>query len=270
MPWLIQEQDAPKSSDALLFIHIPRTGGTSLTSDYKVPSQSRRYLCCCQKLLITYFFYRYRLLEKSNFPMKSYENAYVVFSWLTAIILGVIFSISHRERIRLGDLSLKPLDCVHIGVCYMPYIMAVSALLTHIGSTYIFTAPSLRFDVIRRFYLWFWHLTGAYSNEVLGGTNKNGFLMHLTTEEMLRYGYISHEQLERVSSFGIVRNPYARMVRSPARPRCEHRPPDSLAASSTPSPPPARSRSRCTCTIASRRPSPSRRTYAARTAPTAS
>ena len=33
MPWLIQEQDAPKSSDALLFVHIPRTGGTSLTSD---------------------------------------------------------------------------------------------------------------------------------------------------------------------------------------------------------------------------------------------
>lgn len=217
MPWLIQEQDVSHSSEALLFVHIPRTGGTSLTSDYKVPSQSRRYLCCCQKLLITYFFYRYRLLEKSNFPMKSYENLYVVCSWIVAIVLGILFSISHRVQ-GLRDHSLKPLDCVHIGACYMPYIMAGSAFITHCLSTYVFTAPSLRFDVIRRFYLWFWHLTGAYSNEVLGGTNKNGFLMHLTTEEMLRYGYITSEQLERVSSFGIVRNPYARMVRPGPRP----------------------------------------------------
>ena len=161
-----------------------------------------------------YFFYRYRLLEKSNFPFRSYENAYVCCSLTVAIILAIGFIIKIRLQDEEGHLLpwAHPLNCERVGLCLMPYLMMGSGSLTFFVSTFVATAPSLRSDLLRRFYLWFWHITGAYSTSVISGTNKNGFLMHLTAEEMQRHGYVTEEQFARVSSFAIVRNPYARMV----------------------------------------------------------
>jgi hypothetical protein len=211
---LIQERDAPSPEEALLFVHIPRSGGTSLNDDFKVPEQTRRGRNCLHRGLLMYFFYRYRLLEKSNFPFRSYENMYVCCSLTVAIILAIGFIIKIRLQDEDGHLLpwAHPLNCERVGLCLMPYLMMGSGSFTFIVSTFVATAPSLRVDLLRRFYLWFWHLTGAYSTSVISGTNKNGFLMHLTAEEMQRHGYVTEEQFARVSSFAIVRNPYARMV----------------------------------------------------------
>ena len=211
--WLIQECDAPTPEEALLFVHIPRSGGTSLNEDFKIPQQTRRGRHCFHSALLTYFFYRYRLLEKSNFPFRSWENLYVLCSLTVAITLALCFAISIRLQDESGHLLpwAHPLNCQRVGLCLMPYLMMGSGSVTFFISTFVATAPSLRSDLLRRFYLWFWHLTGAYSTSVISGTNKNGFLMHLTAEEMLRHGYVTEEQLLRVSSFAIVRNPYARM-----------------------------------------------------------
>ena len=211
---MIQERDAPSPEEALLFIHIPRSGGTSLNDDFKVPEQTKRGRHCLHRALLTYFFYRYRLLEKSNFPFRSWENLYVCCSLTVATIFAICFVIKIRMTDEEGHLLpwAHPLNCERIGLCLMPYVMMGSGTATFLLSTFVATAPSLRVDLLRRFYLWFWHLTGAYSTSVISGTNKNGFLMHLTAEEMQRHGYVTEEQFARVSSFAIVRNPYARMV----------------------------------------------------------
>jgi len=44
------------------------------------------------------------------------------------------------------------------------------------------------------------------------GSNKHGYLPHLTAKKMLDYEYVSQEEMKTVSSLAIVRNPYARMV----------------------------------------------------------
>ena len=202
MPWLVQEQDAHSPEEAVLFVHIPRSGGTSLNADYNVPAQTKRGRHCMHRALLTYFFYRYKLLERSNFPFRSWENLYVACSLSVAAIIGFLFTIAPRLK---GEIWYHPLDCVHMGLCTLPYVMIGSASLTFFLNTFVATAPSLRSDNLRRFYLWFWHLTGAYSTSVISGTNKNGFLMHLTAEEMVRHGYVTEAQLMRVSSFAIVR-----------------------------------------------------------------
>ena len=47
MPWLVSEDEDHKADDALLLIHIPRTGGTSLSDDFEVPRRAREGRCCC-------------------------------------------------------------------------------------------------------------------------------------------------------------------------------------------------------------------------------
>jgi hypothetical protein len=48
--------------------------------------------------------------------------------------------------------------------------------------------------------------------EYITGSNKHGYLNHLTAKKMLDYGYLSQEELKTSSSLAIVRNPYTRMV----------------------------------------------------------
>uniref|UniRef100_A0A448Z5D3 Sulfotransferase domain-containing protein n=1 Tax=Pseudo-nitzschia multistriata TaxID=183589 RepID=A0A448Z5D3_9STRA len=44
------------------------------------------------------------------------------------------------------------------------------------------------------------------------GSNLHGYLPHLTARKIIDYGYVSEDRFEEVSTFAIVRNPYARMV----------------------------------------------------------
>ena len=44
------------------------------------------------------------------------------------------------------------------------------------------------------------------------GTNKMGYIMHLTAHKLLTYNYMSTDEMNMVCSMAIVRNPYSRMV----------------------------------------------------------
>jgi len=44
------------------------------------------------------------------------------------------------------------------------------------------------------------------------GTNIKGYMMHLTAQKVLNYGYVSMEDFMQANTMAIVRNPYARMV----------------------------------------------------------
>ena len=174
--WLIQECDAPTPEEALLFVHIPRSGGTSLNDDFHVPQQAKCGRHCFHRMLLSYFFYRYRLLEKSNFPFRSYENAYVLCSISIALFFVLCFYVKVRLTDPDGHLTpwTHPIHCERVGLCLMPWFMMGSGTMTFCVSTFVATAPSLRSDFLRRFYLWFWHVTGAYSTSVITGTNKHG------------------------------------------------------------------------------------------------
>ena len=135
---MIQERDAPSPEEALLFVHIPRSGGTSLNDDFKVPEQTKRGRNCLHRALLTYFFYRYRLLEKSNFPFRSWENLYVCCSLTVATIFAICFVIKIRMTDEEGHLLpwAHPLNCERIGLCLMPYVMMGSGTATFLISTF--------------------------------------------------------------------------------------------------------------------------------------
>ena len=95
---------------------------------------------------------------------------------------------------------------------YAPYLLAMHAVGLFMCSTFLATAPGLRFAAMRRFNLLFGGVMQMYSEESLTGVNGDGFLLHLTAPGMLRYGYLSRAQLQRADAFAIVRNPYSRMV----------------------------------------------------------
>ena len=99
---------------------------------------------------------------------------------------------------------------------YAPYIMWSNALFQVITSTFLFVAPVMgRNRVMRRFYAF---AVGKLlcapmsSTKWITGCNFRGWLLHLTAEKIVRYGYVERAAIERVSSFAIVRNPYSRMV----------------------------------------------------------
>jgi hypothetical protein len=64
-------------------------------------------------------------------------------------------------------------------------------------------------------WLWLSHEFVSTSTLYLAGctgTNKYGYIMHLTAPKLLGYGYITPNQIDNICSLAIVRNPYTRMV----------------------------------------------------------
>ena len=81
--------------------------------------------------------------------------------------------------------------------------------------TFIFTAPGLRSQTIRRAILSVSGATGACSYEYIYGADcckYPAFMLHMTASELVAYHAVSREQLQRVCSFSFVRNPYRRMI----------------------------------------------------------
>lgn len=194
MPWLIKDQ--PKMEDNLLFVHVPRCGGTSLMKSHDVPRKCLKGRSLWGKLGMKVFFHRYALLESANFPIFTGGNALSTLLFAGAVALK--YSTNSRQLDVLSN-----------------YLMA-TALAFLIGLSFVFTAPTIgRLTFIRRIYLIFVHYILCRfmeSIEWCTGTNKKGYMNHLTAPKLIAYGYITPDQLRRATSMALVRNPYSRMV----------------------------------------------------------
>ena len=77
-------------------------------------------------------------------------------------------------------------------------------------------APMIgRVTAIRRTYLVVAHYLACRfmeSIEWCTGSNKTGYMMHLTAHKLLAYGYVTPQEMSSCCTMAIVRNPYSRMV----------------------------------------------------------
>ena len=151
------------------------------------------------KLAMSYFFMRYKQLESANFPIKTKENAACAVLLLTSFVL-------HQY--------LDPLPTLY-GTSVFLYLACISIFFS-LFTTFIATAPVIgRITPVHRWYLWFVHYPLARVCESIPwctGTNKHGYIMHLTAPKLLGYGYVTPNQMDNMCSLAIVRNPYSRMV----------------------------------------------------------
>eukprot|EP00529_Nitzschia_sp_RCC80_P019918 CAMPEP_0113509236 /NCGR_PEP_ID=MMETSP0014_2-20120614/37455_1 /TAXON_ID=2857 /ORGANISM="Nitzschia sp." /LENGTH=424 /DNA_ID=CAMNT_0000405027 /DNA_START=218 /DNA_END=1492 /DNA_ORIENTATION=+ /assembly_acc=CAM_ASM_000159 len=193
MPWL--EKGNKEQEKNLLFVHVPRCGGTSLMKAHDVPHKAIEHAACHRRCGMRAFFRRYALLEKQNFPLYTEGNAFFLFVFIIGCFL-----------LQIQDFHYRALAI---------FMIAFSAVM-FTCLTFIFVAPTIsRIRPIRRAYLIFVdHITCRFmeSVEYVTGTNRHGYLNHLTAQKMLNYGYVSEEEMEDSSTLAIVRNPYARMV----------------------------------------------------------
>lgn len=194
MPWLIKDQRDP--SQNLFFVHVPRCGGTSLMKAHGVPTKALEGRSPWAKLGLKVFFHRYALLEKSNFPIFTLINAIC----LAFFVLGL--------GIRAGWWWTMYQRVAN-------FLMAASFIVA-ICFSFVFTAPTIgRITAVRRTYLILIHyilLRFMESIEWCTGTNKDGYINHLTAHKLLHHGYLTPEQMGQICSLAIVRNPYTRMV----------------------------------------------------------
>lgn len=200
MPWLIKStpQNEVPLSKHLFFVHVPRCGGTSLMQHFSIPQKvidDRGFL---GKLAMKYFFMRYKTLESANFPIKTKENAVCTIMLLVSLALY--------------QLELAP---SLFGVSLAIYLGAL-AIFISLFTTIVCTAPVIgRITPIHRWYLWFVHYPLFRLCEAIDwctGTNKHGYIMHLTAPKLLGYGYVKTHEMDGMCSLAIVRNPYSRMV----------------------------------------------------------
>jgi len=195
MPWLIKGNDDP--SQNLFFVHVPRCGGTSLTSHYDVPKKAMEGRSLWGRIGLRIFFHRYEVLESANFPWKTKGTG----GGLVALLVGLYLTIAHNED------ALRRV----FGI-----LLFVAGFLLIVCLGFLFTAPVIgRITMIRRVYLILIHHAACRFMESIAwctGTNKTGYMMHLTAKKLLNYGYVTSEEMTNCCTMAIVRNPYSRMV----------------------------------------------------------
>mmetsp|Transcript_20148 Transcript_20148/g.50139 ORF Transcript_20148/g.50139 Transcript_20148/m.50139 type:complete len:421 (+) Transcript_20148:128-1390(+) len=193
MPWLEKREEEP--SENLLFIHVPRCGGTSLMKSHNLPQKATKAAPWYKKIGMRVFFSRYEVLEKNNFPLWTELNAIFLFIFIIGCILLQIKGVVYKV--------------ISIAMISGSFIFSMSL-------TYVFVAPTIsRVRIVRRLFLIIteYVMCRIVSNtEYITGANRHGYLPHLTARKIIDKDYVSEEEFERVSSFAVVRNPYARMV----------------------------------------------------------
>lgn len=164
---------------------------------YDVPKKVMEGRSCWGRLGMRIFFRRYKLLESANFPWKTPTTFFSV----VALAGGIYLVIEEEATPALWEL----------GIC-----LIVMAILFVFCLTFLFTAPTIgRITFIRRSYLVVVDKVLCQFMESIQwctGTNKTGYMMHLTAQKLLHYGYISPEEFTDSCTMAIVRNPYSRMV----------------------------------------------------------
>jgi len=185
-----KDDDDHEDKEGVFLVHVPRTGGTSLTRKAKVAQRARRGKSWWRRALLIYFQYRYWVYEHQAFPIFTLENLFAL------CMAGCGVAIYYKAP---GGAALP-----------FPYIMWSLALISVFFTSYVFTPMGLR---VRGFAMFLCQIGEWFFNDknLPYGMNKDGFLMHLTAEELVRHGYVDAKVL-RERGFAISRNPYSRMV----------------------------------------------------------
>lgn len=192
MPWLDDVVDKGYD-DATFFIHVPRCAGTSITKHRQVRYHARKNRDWYHQAGLIYFFYRYDLLEKANFPFISIENGLALCQLVIGLMLYFYLDESYPSYVIMWTF------------CSFGFIL----------STFIASAPFIgRVRIFRQAYqltLGSWFCNWMASKKIVTGCGESGWYLHFTAEKVIRYGLITKQQM-KTKSFAIVRNPYSRMV----------------------------------------------------------
>jgi len=210
MPWLEKDNDNSNRNNNLLFIHVPRCGGTSLMKSHNVPFKATENSSLFHKLGMKLFFHRYKLLESANFPLWTWGNAACWCMVLLNSYWRFVVLPSNDDNSNSNNNNNNKIYKV-IASFNIAFFLTL-----FFGLTFVFVAPTIgRIIYVRRCFLVLvqYVLMRFMENlEYLTGTNIHGYLPHLTAHKMLHYGYVAPQEMEDVSSLAIVRNPYSRMV----------------------------------------------------------
>lgn len=184
MPWL--------ERDKVLFIHVPRAGGTSITSHHRVGEKARAGMDPYHKFGMVYVFYRYKLLESANFPLFTWENV-----------------------IALSQISIGVLVYFFAPLLWSSVTLWTMACITFTFSTVVWTAPiTMRNNVLRYILMIFQSKIlcgfGGETKYMVGITDK-AYMFHITAKRAIEFGYVTEEQVTKCG-FAIVRNPWSRVV----------------------------------------------------------
>ena len=209
-----QEQEEKKD---LLLVHVPRSGGTSLTQSFGVPSRAVSTTdSFAHRCGMRMFFYTYYLWETDNFPIRTGWNLF----WWTAAALQLWIR-SNNSVPPVDGNDAGDVDDGGNGVCrrLVRGVLAfntVFCVLASAGLSVVFVAPNFgRIPFVRRAHLLMVeHAFGRTMDHpgCLTGMTVRGWLLHLTAHKMLSYGYVDPGDFERAHSVAVVRNPYQRMV----------------------------------------------------------
>lgn len=166
---------------------------------YNVPQKAMKGRSLGGKLGMTIFFRRYKVLESANFPWKTKTS--IACLALAAFSIYVNIAAGPQASWIVRDLSIA---------------VATISLILFLCLSFLFTAPTIgRLTWIRRAYLILIHhvlCRFMESIEWCTGTNKTGYMMHLTANKLLQHEYVTEQELQETTTMAIVRNPYSRMV----------------------------------------------------------
>jgi len=166
---------------------------------FDVPKKVMKGRTLFGKLGMTIFFRRYKVLESANFPWKTKTS--ITCLALACLAINVLIAAGSDVSIIVKDLCLA---------------VATLSLVLFFCLSFLFTAPIIgRLTYIRRAYLLINHYLLCRfmeSIEWCTGTNKTGYMMHLTARKLLQHEYLSKREMEGTTTMAIVRNPYSRMV----------------------------------------------------------
>ena len=153
MPWLIREEDGTleEGRRGLLYVHVPRCGGTSMSTHYDIPRQSRQGRGLLGRLTMRFFFYRYGLYETANFPWRTWETLWAMTTLIGGLTILSVLPGYHRPCAQTAPFPDWEVPLCNLGIA--PYVLLLHSVVIFISSTFLATAPGLRVVLWRRFNL---------------------------------------------------------------------------------------------------------------------